>query len=231
MKKYKNIRTLEILEGAENYNSWIASRLKPYIKSPALEIGAGTGNISYYFTHLKELVLTDIDEDLVASLRLKFSKKRKIIFEVLNVASNLGKISNTFNTIYSVNVLEHIENDEKALRNMHRMLNKSGTLVLLVPAKRIAYNDLDRSLGHFRRYEKEELRKKIEKAGFTINELEYFNVTGLLSWILRNYISNSHAELKGSQVKYFNWVVPILRLIEPRQGLPFGISLIAVARK
>lgn len=231
MKKYKGIKTLEVLEGAENYNKWIASRIKLYVKSPALEIGAGTGNISHYFTHLRELVLTDVDEDLVNSLRTRFMKKKKVKFEVFNIAGNLGKIVQTFNTVYSVNVLEHIENDEKALRNMFRLLNKSGRIVLLVPAKRVAYNDLDRSLGHHRRYEKEELREKIIKAGFKIEELEYFNITGLLSWIVRNYISTSHSELKSSQVKYFNWVVPILKIIEPKRGLPFGISLIAVASK
>lgn len=231
MKKYRGIKTLEILEDAENYNAWISSRISKYIKGATLEIGAGTGNISNYFAHLKDLVLTDVDEELVKSLREKFTKKKKISFEVFNIAANLGKITNSFDTIYSVNVLEHIENDEKALRNMFRLLKKSGNLVLLVPAKRVAYNDLDRSLGHFRRYEKDELRKKIEKAGFKIEEIEYFNVMGLLSWILRNYISQSHAELKSSQVKYFNWVVPILRRIEPKKGLPFGISLIAVATK
>jgi len=231
MTKYKGLQTLEVLEGAENYNKWIATRIKPHIKSPALEIGAGTGNISEYMTQLKELTLTDIDKDLVKKLRSKFSKKKSISVEEFNVAANLGKIKNVFKSIYGVNVLEHIENDRKALRNMYSMLDKKGTMVLLVPAKRIAYNELDRSLGHFRRYEKDELREKVLAAGFEINEIEFFNTLGLVSWIVRNFFTNSHGMLNKSQVKYFNWVVPILKLIEPKNGLPFGISLIVVATK
>ncbi len=231
MAKYQGIQTLEVLEGAENYNKWIASRIKPYLKSPTLEIGAGTGNISEYMTNLKELVLTDIDENLVDALRNKFLKKRNIKAELFNAAANTSKIDFKFKSIYGVNVLEHIENDEKALRNLYNMLESSGKLILLVPAKRIAYNELDRSLGHFRRYEKEELREKIINAGFEIDELEFFNTMGLLSWIVRNYISRNHGKLEKSQVKSFNWVVPILKAIEPKKGLPFGISLIVVASK
>ncbi len=231
MSKYAGVQTLEVLEGAENYNKWIASRLKPFLKSPSLEIGAGTGNISEYMTGFKELVLTDIDSILVDSLAKKFKKNKKIKVELFNAASNLGKISNKFKSIYGVNVLEHIENDQKALKNLHRLLESSGKLVLLVPAKRIAYNELDRSLGHYRRYEKDELREKLMSAGFHVDELEFFNMVGLLSWIVRNYISKNHGKLEKSQVKSFNWVVPVLKAIEPKKGLPFGISLIAVASK
>ncbi len=231
MGKYIGVQTLEVLEGAENYNKWIASRIKPYLKSPTLEIGAGTGNISEHMLNLKELVLTDIDSMLIDSLTKKFAKNKNIKVELFNAASNLSKVKSRFKSIYGVNVLEHIDNDEKALRNLYGLLENSGKLVLLVPAKRIAYNELDRSLGHYRRYEKEELREKMKNAGFKVEELEFFNMAGLLSWIVRNYISKNHGQLEKSQVKSFNWVVPMLKAIEPKKGLPFGISLIVVASK
>jgi SAM-dependent methyltransferase len=231
MNKYRGIQTLEVLEGAENYNKWIASRIKPYVKSPALEIGAGTGNISEHMTNLKDLVLTDIDKNLVDSLEQKFAKYKNVKVEVFNASTNISKVKHKFKSIYGVNVLEHIENDEKTLRNLYELLDKTGKLVLLVPAKKLAYNELDRSLGHFRRYEKDELTEKIKNAGFKVEEIEYFNMVGLLSWIIRNYISKNHGKLEKSQVKSFNWVAPILKAVEPKRGLPFGISLIAVASK
>lgn len=229
--KYQGFKTLEVLEGADNYNKWIADRIGKNIQSPALEIGAGTGNISTFFTNLGELVLTDFDQSLVRHLRMRFSDLKNIRTEVLNAEADNGKINNHFRTVYSVNVLEHIKDDQKALSNIYSMLEKSGKIVLLVPAKRRVYSKLDKKLGHYRRYEKEELRKKLEEANFFVEEVNYFNALGLISWVVRNMLTKNHNELKKSHVRMFDILVPVLRLIEPRYGLPFGISLIAVARK
>ena len=175
MAKYKGVKTLEVLEGADNYNNWIANTLSPYIKSPALEIGAGIGNISEFFTERKSIVLSDIDQELTKHLREKFNNNKNVHVEELDIASNFGKIKNRFRTIYAVNVFEHIKDDQHALYNAKKLLLPGGRLVLLVPAKKIAYTKLDKNLGHFRRYEKNELRDKLTKASFKIEKLEFFN--------------------------------------------------------
>ncbi len=229
--KYKGVKTLEVLEGADNYNNWIASSLKKYIKSPALEIGAGTGNISSCFINLKELVLTDVDPDLVDFLSRKFKQNENIHTEVLDISKQLGVIKNKFKTIYSVNVLEHIKDDRKALRNIHSLLQEDGRVILLVPAKKRAYTKLDANLGHVKRYEKNELRRLLEECNFKVEHLEYFNSLGLLSWIVRSKLTRNNSHLKKSHVKMFDILVPILRRIEPSRGLPVGISLIAVGKR
>ncbi|MDO8269813.1 MAG: class I SAM-dependent methyltransferase [Candidatus Levybacteria bacterium] len=231
MTKYKGTKTLEVLEGADNYNKWIASSLMPHVKSPALEIGAGTGNISEYFTHIKDLVLSDNDSQLVRKLSEKFKKNVNIAVEVLDVASNISKVKRQFKTIFAINVLEHIEDDLKALQNMNMLLEKGGRVVLLVPAKKFAFTDLDKNLGHFRRYEKNELQEKIKHAGFELEKIEFFNFLGLLSWLVRDRVSRGEEHLKKSHVKLFDFIVPILKVIEPKSRLPIGISLIVVARK
>lgn len=231
MKKYKGIKTLEVLEGADNYNEWIASRIRPFISPPVLEVGAGTGNISEYLKNIKDITFTDVDQTLVKKLIVKFSSKKNVRCEVLDVASRFGKINNHFKSVYAVNVIEHIKDDKKALRNIHLLLEKRGKVVLLVPAKKYAYNNLDKKLGHFRRYEKEELKKKLESAGFSVSYLEYFNVMGLVSWVVREKISRKSHELKPNHVRMFDVIVPVLKRIEPKKGLPFGISLLAVGQK
>lgn len=229
--KYKGVKTLEVLEGADNYNNWIAGTIGKYINSPALEIGAGTGNISSYFKEKKNLVITDNDEELVSVLRNKFKKRKNISVEVLDISKQLGIINNKFKTVYSVNVLEHIKDDLKALRNMNKLLQKKGRVVLLVPAKKRAYTKLDESLGHIKRYEKQELNDLLEKSNFQVEHLEYFNMVGLASWLLRDRLSRNHNNLKKSHVKTFDFIVPFLKQIEPQRGLPIGISLIAVGKK
>lgn len=231
MTKYKSVKTLEILEGADNYNSWIASRVGKFIQSPTLEIGAGTGNISEYFTGLKEIVLSDNDANLVDILRSRFSDKKNVRVEVLDISKPFSKILNKFSSIYAINVLEHIEKDNIALSNINRLLKEDGSVVLLVPAKKFAYTKLDKSLGHYRRYEKKELKEKLERAGFNVEYLEYFNIVGLFSWLIRTRLTRKHSELNSSHVKLFDLIVPILRLVEPAKGMPLGISLIAVGKK
>lgn len=231
MTKYKGVGTLEVLEGADNYNEWIASRLSPHINSPALEIGAGTGNITELFKHIDDLTVTDVDKILVKKLNNRFKSFANIRVEMLDIAAKFGKVSSSFASIYSVNVLEHIEDDSLALSNMNRLLKKNGKLVILVPAKRFAHTTLDVNLGHFRRYEKDELAEKLRLAKFKIEYMEFFNIVGLASWILRNFLSRNHYGLKKSQVKMFDAIVPFLKILEPKQGLPLGISLIVVATK
>lgn len=231
MAKYVGRDTLEVLEGADNYNKWIADSIRKYVKSPALEIGAGTGNISSYFTDISELTLTDADPNLVRILEKKFLTKKNIRTESLDISSNFLSNKNHYKSVYSVNVLEHIKDDHKALQNMYSLLERHGKAVLLVPAKKYAYNKLDKNLGHFRRYEKKELSQKMEEANFKVTHLEYFNALGLLSWMVREKVSRSNTQLKHYQVKLFDLIVPILEIIEPKKMLPLGISLIAVGEK
>lgn len=231
MTKYVGTKTLEVLEGAENYNRWISERLRPYIQSPALEIGAGTGNISEKFLNFQNITLTDLDSNLVEILRNKFAKRKNASFETLDISKSFSAVKNKYKTVYSVNVLEHIRDDENALRNMYKHLDKYGKVVLLVPAKKSAYTSIDKKLGHFRRYEKSEIAKKMKKAGFKNITAEYFNMLGLASWYLRDKIDSKNSHLKPSHVKAFDWIVPVLMKVEPKQGLPFGISLIVVGER
>lgn len=231
MAKYKGVTVLEVLEGADRYNGWIAERIRSYIESPALEIGAGTGNISSFFQNLSSLTFTDSDEALVNKLKARFSEKKNISAEVLDIQRGFSQVKNKFNTVFSVNVLEHIKDDTLALRNMNKLLNKKGKVVILVPAKKIAFTNLDKELGHFRRYEKQELHEKMEASGFKVKSISYFNILGLLSWIVRDKISSGSKNLSPFQVKIFDMIVPVLKGIEPKNRLPLGISLIGIGEK
>jgi len=101
---------------------------------------------------------------------------------------------------------------------------------LLVPSKKWAYTELDRELGHFRRYEKKELGEKLAKASFQIEKLYFFNIVGLMSWMIRDKIQRSGG-LRPYQVSSFDTIVPILKFIESKVSMPLGISLIAIAQK
>lgn len=230
--KYQGISTLEVLEEAKNYNNWIAHEIATHVTPPTLEIGAGIGNLSKYFLSYTPLYLSDKDKALANSLKMRFAKNKHVIVEQMDISKKPKiKYRNFFSTIYAINVLEHIEDDDQALRNMRELLKKKGKVLLLVPAKKRAYTRLDKELGHFRRYEKHELTAKLNKNGFAIEELYFFNIVGLLSWTVRDRVSRNKKALKSYQIKIFDSIVPILRYIESFIRIPVGISLIVVARK
>lgn len=231
MIRYQGLSTLEILEEAKNYNNWIAEQFLPLSKTPLLEIGSGTGNISKHFANRKQVTLSDIDTGLVKKLQKKFSRKKISDIRTLDISGKMKKNDmGKYQTIIAINVLEHIKDDKKALANMYSMLKKNGKLLLLIPAKKIAYTRLDKNLGHFRRYEKDELSKKLKVSKFTVEKLYFFNIVGLFSWIVRDKIESSH-QMKPYQVILFDKIVPVLKVIERFIKMPVGISLIVVATK
>ncbi len=232
MVKYVGLSTLEVLEDAKNYNKWISDEILKYVITPVLEIGAGIGNLTSYFLIKKPLYVTDVDNSLVSNLKNKFKNNKDTFIETLDITKDPPKKYNSFFfTIFGINVLEHINNDEQALKNVYRMLRNNGRLILLVPAKKIAYTKLDKELGHFRRYEKDEIVKKLTNCGYAIEKLYFFNIVGLLSWIIRDKIKKNNINLKPYHIKFFDKIVPILRTIESLIKVPVGISLIVVAHK
>lgn len=232
MIKYQGISTLEVLEDAKNYNNWIADEIAAHVSTPVLEIGAGTGNLSEHFTQFKPLYLTDVDPGLVNHLKKRFSKEKKVFTDTLDISKVPDKkYQSFFSTVYAVNVLEHIKDDSKALKNIYKLLKPNGRILLLVPAKKSAYTKLDKELGHYRRYERQELSNKLKAANFRIEKVYFFNIVGLISWTVRDKVSRNKKALKPYQIKIFDSIVPLLRLVESKVRIPVGISLIVVARK
>jgi len=229
---YQGLPTLEVLEGANRYNKWIAESIMSFAASPVLEIGSGTGNIALHFFSMKPFYATDVDQGLVSLLRKKFRHEKEIFVEYLDITQKLPKkFAGKFNTVFAVNVLEHIRDDLGGLRNMLDALSPNGRLILLLPAKKNAYTNLDKVLGHYRRYEKEELIDKLKKTGFRVEKIYFFNILGLLSWVVRDKFERKDFHLKPYQIAAFDIIVPVLKGIERIISIPVGISLIAVARK
>lgn len=229
---YVGKKTLEVLEGANDYNTWIGESLSQFLSSPVLEVGAGIGNITKFFLSKKSLSVTDIDTHLVGFLKEKFTQLPTDSIFTLNIEKTPSKkLQGKFASIVAINVLEHIKDDSLALKNLRDMLRPKGKLVLLVPAKKFAYTKLDKSLGHFRRYEKEELQGKMLNAGFKIERLYFFNFLGLFTWIVRDKISRTHTHLSPTHISLFDNIVKVLKVIEKYIPIPIGISLIVVARK
>lgn len=219
----------QILEQAsqlKNYTRWTISLFSKYFGKNILEIGSGLGGVSQYLPK-KHVTLSDVCSDYIKKLKSQFGYKTiKINIE----KDSFDKQKNNFDTIISSNVFEHIKDDERALRNCFNLLNKNGKLLLFVPARPEIYGSLDKAMGHFRRYTKEELTQKTKEAGFKIIEIKYVNFPGYFSWWLRGKMS-SRSNSDSVMAKIFDTLVVPLLYLEKNIPIPFGQSLMLVAEK
>ena len=131
---------LKSMSKGTKLNHWMYSQIKPYIKGKTLEIGSGIGNISRYFIeNRKEICLSDIRDQYIKSLKSKYPKNEVLKIDLVDPDFDLkhSKLFETFNLVFALNVIEHIQDDKKALINLTKLLKPDGFLYILVPAHQI----------------------------------------------------------------------------------------------
>ena len=155
--------TLESMSGAVWYNKWVLDKITPYTKGDILEVGCGIGNFTNQLIELGSVTAIDIQSDYIPQLSAELKGKALVGFgDIENGQYLFG--NKKFDTIVCLNVLEHIENDSVALKNLRLLLKKDGHLILLVPSGMNLYGQIDRAIGHFRRYNKKDLVSQIRNA-------------------------------------------------------------------
>ena len=226
-------KTLEAISEADRLNSWMYSTIRPYCFGNVLEIGSGIGNISEFFVKDNfRITLSDLRDNYLRELSLKFPDLEGIINLDLihNDFDNIyGDYFNCYDTIFALNVIEHIEFDKKAIGNCWKLLKKGGSLIILVPAYNQLYNHFDHELGHYRRYTKKSLNE-LFKNKFQIINSKYFNAAGILGWFVSGYILKNKS-IPRNQVGFFNSLVPIFKSFDRVILNSFGLSVITVGRK
>jgi SAM-dependent methyltransferase len=222
--------TLEQLSGAERYNRWMFDRLRRWVGRRVLEIGSGIGNLSAFLVGSERLVLTDTREEYLGRLRKRFAGHPNVAVERLYLPNEHGRLAGQrFDTIICLNVLEHVEDDSGSLVAIRGMLAPEGRLVLLVPALPALYGTMDRALGHHRRYTRAGLASLLERAGFNVAHIEYFNFAGVPGWWFAGRVLKRQMIPAGS-LKLYDALVPLFRL---ERLLPWrvGQSLIAIGER
>ncbi|MBI4036890.1 class I SAM-dependent methyltransferase [Candidatus Daviesbacteria bacterium] len=219
-------KTLEIMSAAPWYHEWTVGKMKKYLKGDILEVGAGVGNITKLLTQHGEVTAIDFDRRYLSRL-----KKRKFNAGFGDIEKGQYFFKNCkFDTVISTNVLEHIKDDMRALRNMYKLLKKDGHLILFVPAHQWAYGKIDKELGHFRRYSKKVLAKMFADLGLEVVVARYLNWFSLPGWVLNGKVLK-RGLIPLRQLKLFDIVARPFLLIENFVKLPFGQSVLIIGRK
>ena len=222
-------RTLELLQVAQRYNQWIYDRLRPGIGRRVLEVGCGMGTITQLLLDRELVVGVDVVDEFIEHLQRAFRDRPGVQFLKRDLSQGADGLDGfRFDSAVSANVFEHIERDAEAMAAVHALLQPGGTFALLVPAHPGLLGAFDRALGHHRRYTKRALRAKLEAAGFVVERLRYSNPLGALGWLV-NVRLLQRMELAG--IGAFDRLVPVLALLDRLLDWPFGLQVIAIARK
>jgi len=220
----------EALKLAVNYRAAIIGEFADYLRGNLLEVGAGIGQNTELLRQVpgvERLVSIEPDPEFCASFRKNFPGQCLIE----GTAATIDE-SGAWDAIVSINVLEHILEDEIELARYSKLLlQRKGTLCLLAPARQEIYAPLDREFGHHRRYSRGALKEKLETAGFEILHLYYFNLLGYFAWWF-NFAVLKQRHFNPFAVRMFDRLIfPPFHAIERNLVRPpIGQSIIAVAK-
>ena len=228
--------TLDVISEANKFNKWMYNTIKPFCKSNILEIGSGIGNISSFFLEDNfKIQLTDIKKGYCEKLEQKLSGNSNLLgVECLDLTDELfderfSSHINKYETVFALNVVEHIFDDSRALKNCKKLLTDSGSLIILVPSYQSLFNQFDIELGHYRRYTKKSLCKVFQESGIKVVHKQYFNMIGILGWYYSGNILKRKTIPKG-QMKLYNTLVPIFKIIDKMTFNSIGLSTIVVGK-
>ena len=219
---------LDIFDNAKVWIKYVHILNKKYYKNDFLEIGAGIGSFTdQYKKNIQNIFLTEIDKNNLNILKKKYMNDSNVTV----VEGEINKIEQRFNTICHFNVLEHIKEDKEEIINCLNKINKNGYLVILVPAHNKLYSNLDKDVGHYRRYDKS-FFYNLNIFNGKIVELKYMDCMGYILYYMNKLIYKN--EVYPSNFKIFIWdkiFTPITIMLDFLTRYKFGKNILCVYEK
>ena len=211
-----------------------------------LDVGCGAGNMIHHLAQYGRVRGIEVDARPV-----KIAQERGYDVRLGDATQTIPFPDASFDLVTALDVIEHVDADENIMREAFRVLRPNGALLITTPAFQWLWSHNDELNAHKRRYTANELRAKMERAGFKIERLSYnfFLVFPLAaSMILLKNATGKQADLKSHHFDDDAYQVdmepvsPMLNTILRGVGhvengmlgvmnLPFGTSLIALGKK
>tara|TARA_B100000131_G_C18107579_1_gene608478 strand:- start:1753 stop:2430 length:678 start_codon:yes stop_codon:yes gene_type:complete len=222
--KEEDVHALESIEKLHNYNSYIFEKIyNKGISKEILDFGCGYGTFIDYLK--KKFNLEIIGYEINPEAIEKLNTKR------INTISSLEKNKENFDYIVSLNVLEHIKNDEKTIEDLNFLLKDSGILILYLPHSMKIWTDLDELVGHYRRYTRKDLFTKLEQAGFNIISWEYVDFIGWIALYLSKLLRINLNYEEKRLIKYDKYIFKFLKYLDVLFKYFVGKNILVVCRK
>lgn len=218
---------------ARNYFAWQRRMVLKELGQRIIEVGCGVGNFTGMLLDRELVVAVDIEAECVERLKMRYPDRPNLqVFCGDASDGTFGELARFRpDSIVCLNVLEHVQDDRKALAAMAAMLSPGGVIVVFVPAFEALYGPLDHNLGHYRRYRRKPLLEMAKSAGLTVQTAHYVNAVGFLGWWANAKIFHLEAQSPPQIALFDRFVVPAVSRIEKHIPPPFGQSLFVVLRK
>ena len=235
--------TFDVMHRVEREHWWFSAKRALVVRALtgappaglAVDVGCGTGAVLDELAALgaRRVLGTDLDPH---ALRLTATRLPPGAAVARAVAEALPLPTASVDVLTSLDVLEHLDDDVRALREYARVLRPGGRLLLAVPAYAWAWSEHDVALGHQRRYVRARLEEVVTAAGFVDVQARYFH-----SWLvplafalrrtpLRALVKDAPAESVSMGGPAQNALGHRLAGLDRRLGLPFGLSVFLTAR-
>ena len=230
-KKNNYIYPEKITENFDTANfhiKYCLSFIKRYLRGNILEVGAGCGSFTrnYFSDRIDTLTLTEKDNLNYIELSKKYreNSKVKVYKEPIN------NLKQKYDVILYLHVLEHIKDDNKEIEEAIHKLNENGFLIIMVPAHQKMYSNLDKVVGHYRRYDINFFQKEINSTKLV--NLRFLDSTGYFLYKINNLIFKK--EEFPSKLKIFIWdkfFTPLSIILDFILMYKFGKCILAIYKK
>ena len=228
---------LEQLGTADRFFGWTLEEFEGHLDGTVLEVGAGIGTITRKLVEARPsltVVALEPAANVYRDLASYAAVSTRVIAHQKTTEEYLAgdDVTRDFDAVLYLNVLEHIEHEDRELRLAYQALRPGGALLVFGPALERLYSELDFNAGHYRRYSVEALRGAVEGAGFEIVSVRYFDVLGVLPYYLVYRVLRRPAISGSTMWGYDRVLVPVSRFVQNvLRKPPLGKNVILVARK
>lgn len=218
---------LEVMRDAHKYNRYLRQLIRQYsgAAGTALDFGAGIGTFSDSL---------DIPNEHVYCIEPDESSRAFLAGKGHQPYADLQCLDDAIiDYVFTLNVLEHIEDDAAALGEIHRVLKPGGRLMIYVPAFMLLYSSMDAHVGHHRRYRMQGLHNLVLQAGFKVEKQRYTDALGFFATLaFKLFDGPEPAPLNPRTVGFYDrYLFPLSRLMSVPLARVLGKNLLMVASK
>lgn len=230
---YTGTKNLESMKMAKRYNAYLEKIIAdemPDVMEKGFRVGDFGAGIGQFAEPLKKLMGSN---GMMVAIEQDAGLQETLRGMGIETYGSLECVENeSLDMIYSMNVLEHIENDVEMLALMTEKLKRGGKLVIYVPAFPCLFSAMDDLVGHWRRYRREDLVGKMIGSGCSIRKAAYIDSLGFpVSWIYR-FLPVGGGEISGGSVAlYDRWVFPMSRIMDKLLMNSIGKNLLVIGEK
>jgi SAM-dependent methyltransferase len=233
----------------EETNWWYSGRRRLILKAVArlhkkhsdksmniLDAGCGTGINLRYLPAYGDAYGLDISKEA-----LEFSRIRGLSSLICGSVDSLPLKNEFFDLVVALDVIEHIQEDLTAVRELNRVLRPGGSLIVTVPAFQFLWSNHDLAVHHKKRYTRSELRDILGLGGFIVERATYWNFFLFLPVAVMRMLKRATGSQRNKQTDLAELPAPINSILNGLLwvensilgwfDLPFGVSVMCVCRK